>query len=372
MQIAGTLISLCAFLFLAFINAAESAQIMGAYPALFIFGDSLSDTGNAALEALPYAMKTTHLPYGETFPGWPSGRFSDGHLLVDLLATHFDLPLPNPFLNASADFVGGVNFAVAGSTALNPSCLTSLKVKSLTNLSLDVQISWHLKFKAEVESSIGLLKGSPTEAAFAEALYVIESGGNDYVYAYSAGYTPSFINFTLIPLVVQKIQSAVNTLISNGARNFLFVTITPLGCLPALLSRYNGTKDSIGCLEEYNQASFLHGAHLQTMVETLRISYPNDTFLLMDFYGAYKYVQNHNEEFGFVKSLEACCGAGDDYPYNYNADDECNENSASLCSDPTAYISWDGVHFTDAFHVQIFNQTFITGSFLDGAHKALS
>lgn len=372
-ETAGKIILLWVTLLLAFINAAAcaSTKILEAYPAIFVFGDSLSDTGNAALKGVPIAMKTTHLPYGETFPGWPTGRFSDGHVLVDLLATYLDLPLLNPFCNRNADFGGGVNYAVGGSTALNATFLTSLNTKPQTNLSLEVQLSWHLDYKTEVESLNGLLAGSPTKAAFAEGLYVIEIGGNDYIYAYLAKYTPSYVNSTLIPLVVQKIYTVVEILISNGARKFLIINITPLGCCPAVLARFNTTKDSNGCLEEYNQASFLHGAYLQTEVESLRVSYPNVTFLLMDFYGAYAYVQDHKEAFGFVESLEACCGAGDDYPYNYNPDNECNNNSISICSDPSTYIIWDGVHPTDAFHAQIFNQTFITGSFLYTPHKAM-
>lgn len=50
------------------------------FPAIFNFGDSNSDTGgrSAALFQVPP-------PYGETFFKKPSGRLSDGRLIVDFI-----------------------------------------------------------------------------------------------------------------------------------------------------------------------------------------------------------------------------------------------------------------------------------------------
>jgi len=50
------------------------------FPALYNFGDSNSDTGgiSAAFQPIPW-------PYGQTFFKKPSGRDSDGRLLVDFI-----------------------------------------------------------------------------------------------------------------------------------------------------------------------------------------------------------------------------------------------------------------------------------------------
>ena len=48
-------------------------------PAVFLFGDSLSDTGNGWFVEHRDAFVP---PYGETFPGYPDGRFSDGRATV--------------------------------------------------------------------------------------------------------------------------------------------------------------------------------------------------------------------------------------------------------------------------------------------------
>ena len=48
---------------------------------LFVFGDSYVDTGN-----WPKTYGGSwHEPYGITFPGSPSGRFSDGRVLTDYI-----------------------------------------------------------------------------------------------------------------------------------------------------------------------------------------------------------------------------------------------------------------------------------------------
>lgn len=49
---------------------------------LFVFGDSYADTGNSKPDAGSWK-----LPYGLTFPGKPSGRFSDGRILTDYIGT---------------------------------------------------------------------------------------------------------------------------------------------------------------------------------------------------------------------------------------------------------------------------------------------
>ncbi|KAL6641163.1 hypothetical protein ACP70R_019344 [Stipagrostis hirtigluma subsp. patula] len=55
------------------------------YGRLFAFGNSLTDTGNAAINPVTAGTTFTRLPYGETFPGHPSGRASDGRIIVDFL-----------------------------------------------------------------------------------------------------------------------------------------------------------------------------------------------------------------------------------------------------------------------------------------------
>jgi len=53
-----------------------------AFPAIFNFGDSNSDTGGLAASII--APKP---PYGDTYFHRPAGRFSDGRLIIDFIGT---------------------------------------------------------------------------------------------------------------------------------------------------------------------------------------------------------------------------------------------------------------------------------------------
>lgn len=57
------------------------------FDSIFQFGDSLADTGNLIREnpATPFS----HLPYGKTFFNKPTGRCSNGLLMVDYFGNYF-------------------------------------------------------------------------------------------------------------------------------------------------------------------------------------------------------------------------------------------------------------------------------------------
>ncbi|CAO2205116.1 unnamed protein product [Urochloa humidicola] len=61
-------------------------------------------------------------PCGETFFGHPTGRTTDGRVILDLVAQSLGLPLVPPSLahnGSSSFFRHGANFAVTGATTLD-------------------------------------------------------------------------------------------------------------------------------------------------------------------------------------------------------------------------------------------------------------
>jgi hypothetical protein len=67
--------------------AANSTLPLCAYPGIFAFGDSLSDTGNS-IAAFPEQFANAELdPNGQAFPMHAADRFTDGKLLLDFLGT---------------------------------------------------------------------------------------------------------------------------------------------------------------------------------------------------------------------------------------------------------------------------------------------
>ena len=92
---------LVALLFLALV-AAEAAAVPGAdfddsddggqlshYDRVFSFGDSLTDTGNAAILPATAGGPFFRAPYGETYFHHPSGRAADGRLIIDFIGNHY-------------------------------------------------------------------------------------------------------------------------------------------------------------------------------------------------------------------------------------------------------------------------------------------
>ena len=58
-------------------------------PCYFIFGDSLSDNGNN--NPLPTTTKANYPPYGIDFPRGPTGRFTNGRTVADIVGNIFQI-----------------------------------------------------------------------------------------------------------------------------------------------------------------------------------------------------------------------------------------------------------------------------------------
>ncbi|KAJ6950892.1 hypothetical protein NC651_004542 [Populus alba x Populus x berolinensis] len=110
------------------------------FDAIYNFGTSMSDTGNA-MHLTPNASEF-NAPYGRSIKD-AKGRYSDGFLVIDYFAKAARLPLLHPYLNKDVkDKHGGVNFAVAGATALPREALKKFNLQPFINISLDIQLQW--------------------------------------------------------------------------------------------------------------------------------------------------------------------------------------------------------------------------------------
>ncbi|CAH1415922.1 unnamed protein product [Lactuca virosa] len=102
----------------------------GCYTSIIGFGDSLFDTGN--LKQLNPQLGFFYPPYGETFFHKPTGRASNGRLIIDFIAESLKLPFVPPFFDDNGgekmELGQGVNYAVIGATALDSSILEAIGV----------------------------------------------------------------------------------------------------------------------------------------------------------------------------------------------------------------------------------------------------
>lgn len=336
------------------------------YSAIYSFGDSLADTGNLLASATAGSKpQFGNLPYGQTYFRKPTGRFSDGRLIVDYIAQASGMPLLAPYLSKkNSTFKRGVNFAVAGATALDPAFFTSRNIGPLmTGFSLDTQIQW---FLSQRQKFCATYRGRDCNKHFANALFLMgEIGGNDYNDAFFQQRPMEEVQ-TFVPLVVDKIVSALNTLITvGGAKKILVQNNLPIGCSTAYLTQYatGGTErlNKMGCMPRFNTFARKANDLMSARVAELQTQHPDVMFVFADNYNAALKVLHFPESFGLQKNVfQACCGVGG--PYNYDRATPCGVGGAVSCANPQRYFNWDGVHLTDAAYGKIAN-LFLDGTF---------
>lgn len=79
----------CIYFLLILIFSVSTKHALGCYTSIFSFGDSLADTGNL-LHISNSSIQPPHFalpPYGETYFHHPTGRCSDGRLIIDFIGT---------------------------------------------------------------------------------------------------------------------------------------------------------------------------------------------------------------------------------------------------------------------------------------------
>ncbi|KAJ1401788.1 SGNH hydrolase superfamily [Sesbania bispinosa] len=323
------------------------------YEAIFNFGDSISDTGNADKTHPPFPRDS---PYGSTYFKHPAGRLSNGRLIIDFIAEAYGLPFLPAYLNLTKDqdIKKGVNFAFAGATALDFEYFIREGVdKPATDNSLSVQIGWFKKFKPSLCKS-----KEECDNFFKKSLFLVgEIGGNDVMAHIS--YKDVIGLRELVPPMVEAITNATSALIEEGAMELVVPGNFPIGCISGILTVVNSTKkdeyDQFGCLIAYNTFIEYFNGQLKHAIETLRQKYPQAKIIYFDYYNDAKRLFQAPQQYGFTSDkneiLEACCGAGG--TYNVDISIFCGSPGTKVCPDPSKRINWDGAHFTEVAYKQI-------------------
>lgn len=152
---------------------------------IYAFGDSYTDTGNTNSATGPNAyVYVSNPPYGQTFFHHPTNRYSDGRLVIDFVAQRLSLPFLPPYLSKTADKSSGVNFAVAGSTAIIHSFFAKNNLTlNVTPQSLLTQLSWFNQVLESKGCKNSAVTPKDCKAIFDDSLiWVGEIGANDYAY----------------------------------------------------------------------------------------------------------------------------------------------------------------------------------------------
>ncbi|THG23378.1 hypothetical protein TEA_006470 [Camellia sinensis var. sinensis] len=281
------------------------------FPAIYNFGDSNSDTGGCSAALAPLRS-----PDGETFFGKPTGRISDGRLIIDFMAEQLGLPYLNSYLDSlGTNYSHGANFAVA--------------VKNISRL--------------------------PRPEHFSKALYTIDIGQNDAV-------RTTFLSNPLeqIPDMINQLAQAVQNLYNKGGRTFWIHNIGPIGCMPiaqnSIPNRTAESFDQNGCLNRWTEMAIEFNKQLKDKVIKLRKELPEAALTYVDVYRAKYELISNAKNLGFTNPLRQCT--------KHHETINGIKVEVGLCRTPSTYISWDGTHYTEAAN-RLIAKSILNGSLSD-------
>jgi outer membrane lipase/esterase len=289
------LLSLCTFV--ATTLAATSAS---AFTGLYVFGDSLSDSGNnAAIFGTP-AQTVTNNSYIPTF-AYSSGTYSNGPVWVNSFAAGLGLAsFSAPSRTGGGDYAhGGAQTNVNGplGAALTPSTTT--------------QVNGFLAPLASVPST---------------ALYVVATGGNDAraVADAIAGGAPAGTTIAAAAAAYAlNVGKIVDSLQGKGATNIVVWDTPNLGKAPAVLAQ-GPLASALG-----TQIAMSFNAALATRLST------EIGVVTFDVFGVFNTIAASPATFGLTNISDAC--------------------GAVAGCDASKYLFWDGIHPTAKGHALLAN-----------------
>ncbi|XP_030448224.1 GDSL esterase/lipase 5-like [Syzygium oleosum] len=312
--------------------------------AFFVFGDSTVDPGNNNyIKTIP-ENRADYEPYGQDgSSGRPTGRFSNGRVIVDFIAEHANLPAIPPFMQPSADYSRGVNFASGGGGVLQE-----------TNQGQAIDLPTQLKNFDQVRGKlIETLGEARAQAVVSEAVYFISIGSNDYMGGYLGNPAMRQLHPSdlFIGMVIGNLTNVIQELYQRGGRKFGFLSLGPLGCLPALrAANPNSNAGDGGCFEDASALAQGHNTAVNGILLSLQHIFKGFKYANSNFYEWLADRMSNPSNYGFKDGVNACCGSGP-----YGGVFTCGgkqEAEYKLCENPEDHVWWDSFHPTEKIHKQ--------------------
>ncbi|CAI0399631.1 unnamed protein product [Linum tenue] len=322
----------------------EATIGVGRAPAVYMYGDSILDTGNN--DYIVTLFKSNFPPYGKNFPGRkPTGRFSDGKLISDFIVQSLGIKetLPaylDPDLDAE-DLITGVNFAFGG-CGYDP-----LSAKTFAVPSIQAQLNLFKQYKEKLKTLVGEQKSNDIVE---RSLHVISAGNDDVGLTYFLTGRqldlPSYAAF-----LVTQATANLRQLYKLGARKIAVFSTTVTGCVPFSRTFFGGKRRQ--CSDVSNELAMMFNDKLSEAVEALNddVRLPNLNIVFVDVYRPLLKIIRRPENYGFDIATEGCCGTG-----AFEFAILCNPLTPFTCANTSKYLYFDGAHPTEKAYKIVFSE----------------
>ncbi|KAG5233257.1 GDSL esterase/lipase [Salix suchowensis] len=316
----------------------NGARIRG----MFVFGSSLLDNGNNNFLKNSIA-KADFLPYGIDFPSGPSGRFTNGKNVIDLLCDQLKLPLVPAFSDPSTQgrkIIHGVNYASGASGILDD---TGSRAGNAISLNQQLR-NFEEVTLPDLEAQMGFRR----RELLPEFLFVVGTGGNDYSFNYFLRQSTANASLEVFTANLTKILSGrLQKLYRLGGRKFVLMAVNPIGCSPMVMASRPG---SHGCIQVLNKAAHLFNAHLKSLVDVSKHHLPGSHFVFVNSYRIIRKIIRNPVPRGFKDTTSSCCEV---MALNRGGNGVLCKKEGKACEDRNIHVFFDGLHPTEAVNIQI-------------------
>ncbi|KAI3798651.1 hypothetical protein L1987_33929 [Smallanthus sonchifolius] len=311
----------------------------------FIFGDSLTEVGNN--NYLRYSLARSDFPfYGIDYTNQkPTGRFSNGRTISDIISEKLGIPSPPPYLSLNHDddaVLKGVNYASGGAGILNETGIYFIQ-----RMTFDDQIDYFenttkvIKVKIGEEAAKSVLHG---------AIYFIAMGSNDYINNFLQSFLPDSRRYThgeFLGILNLKLAKQLTRLYLLGARKMIFLGLGPLGCIPSQRAKSSTNQ----CLDQVNEWVIQFNSKVQKLINVLNVKLKKAQLTFADTYQDGIDMIENPSKYGFKVSNTSCCKV------ETTVGGLCL-SYAHVCDNRSEYVFWDAFHTSDAANVVLANRFF--------------
>eukprot|EP00250_Pteridium_aquilinum_P006092 c16075_g1_i1 orf=300-1358(+) len=310
---------------------------LGAKPrALFVFGDSYADTGNHN-PYVPILNRPWKSPYGKTWPGEGTGRYSDGKVFTDYFAEYLGLPsapITARMAKGKKEYeegMNGINFAYGGSGMFSTFGPIIPRVNSQIQQFRDL-----------------LQSGFLSKDLIATSMILFVVCGNDYT-AYGDNHPNDEGILDFVPDVASEIDGTLKAFYELGARKISVTKMLPYGCYPKVTSKINYSR----CNASQNARTILHNKLLTNHVAEFKALHSDVEIVMLDFQQAFEMAfEGHYDEVDLLNvdssfqrriNLRPCCdGTGEGS--SCGETDFLGRKLYKVCENVEDFFFWDNVH----------------------------